>query len=124
MICLIISLGTEVMGIHVELPPISEKKVNFKNNNIIRGSSLPLTKQLHGRKIFFSESGTEIKIGVEFLIKECLKYCIYYCWLLIIFVCFLKSLFIYINITVGLFHAVKSFPIHSIQSLLLSITIF
>ncbi|XP_045188788.2 putative ferric-chelate reductase 1 isoform X1 [Mercenaria mercenaria] len=40
--------GTEVIGIHVQLPLISSRKVSFQENEIIRGSSLPLTKQIHG----------------------------------------------------------------------------
>lgn len=40
--------GTEVMYIHVELPPITDEKVNFQQTKIVRGSSLPVTMQLHG----------------------------------------------------------------------------
>ena len=37
------------MYIHVELPPITDDKVNFQEAKIVRGSSLPIAKQLHGQ---------------------------------------------------------------------------
>ena len=41
--------GTEVMGIHKVLPLISSNKVDFQRHEIVRGSSLPILKQTHGK---------------------------------------------------------------------------
>ncbi|XP_052772855.1 ferric-chelate reductase 1-like [Mya arenaria] len=46
--------GTEVMGLHKELPPVSDGLVDFHLSAIIRGSSLPLAKQIHGTLMLVS----------------------------------------------------------------------
>ncbi|XP_045190938.2 putative ferric-chelate reductase 1 [Mercenaria mercenaria] len=40
--------GTDVISKHIELPPVSDVKVNFQESVVVRGSSLPIAKQIHG----------------------------------------------------------------------------